>query len=637
MCGFAGILNIAPGAGGSPDPALLSAMADTILHRGPDATDTYVDNGYGVAHRRLSILDLENGAQPMASQDGQVVVAFNGEIFNFIELRAELEKAGQVFRTRSDTEVLLELYRARGLAFVNELNGQFAIAIWDRRDGTLHLVRDRIGICPLYYTIDGGRLVFGSEIKSLVPALTRKPRLSAQGLDQVFTFWAPVSPNTVFEDIYEVSPGQTITVANGKLKKQRYWEWPLPEQGYARQSEAELANELHDILVDATQVRLRSDVPVGAYLSGGLDSSTIVSLILNHTESDLRTFSLTFADRAFDESSYQASLVSHAKVKHSELSVDNAAIGAALCKAIRHGEQPVLRTAPAAMGMLSAHVRESGYKVVLTGEGADEVLGGYDIFKEAKVRQFWARQPDSQVRPLLLKKLYPYLTLPKGKGAEYLKRFFGEELEHPERLVFSHLPRWSTTSKAKRFFSADLRARISSDAIADFEKSLPGALHKVDAFNRAQYIESKTLMSGYLLCSQGDRMLMMNSVEGRFPFLDHRLMEFAARIPPRLKMKALNEKNLLKKAVEGYLPDTIVKRHKQPYRAPDIAGIGTGEVSEEIAEAIAPPALEDAGLFDPAAVGLLRKKAAARGSLSVSESQSMTGIITTQLVHKYFC
>jgi asparagine synthase (glutamine-hydrolysing) len=637
MCGFAGIL----GTGGArprlPEQQLLRKMANRIAHRGPDDAAEFIDDNLGFAHRRLSIIDLTTGGQPMCSADGQVAIVFNGEIFNYIELRRDLQRQGTTFRTTSDTEVILELYRTHGIECVNRLNGQFSIALWDRRSKTLHLIRDRIGICPLFYAIEPGQVVFGSEIKALLPALQHKPSISINSLDQVFTFWAPLSPNSIFEGVREVSPGQIITVADGDLSESRYWDWPVPDGVYSTAAEDDLAGELHDLLVDATCIRLRSDVPVGAYLSGGLDSSAIVSLILNHTDNQLRTFSLTFDDEDFDESSFQATLVGHAKVEHSELRVGQSQILENLEKTVWHTETPILRTAPVPMGLLSGHVQDSNYKVVLTGEGADEVLGGYDLFKEAKVRQFWARQPDSELRPLLLKRLYPYLRLPAGKDAEYLKMFFGQGIDFPGDPGFSHIPRWTTTAKAKRFFSGEARSELADNPVETYLSSLPEAVRKTDGFNRAQFIESKTLMGAYLLCSQGDRMLMMNSVEGRFPFLDHRVIEFASTLPPALKMKVLNEKYLLKKAVGKYLPASILRRHKQPYRSPGIDAAWSGAGSSLAADCLSRESLQSAGLFDANKVSHLQRKAATRGRLSTSESQAITGILTTQLVHHHFC
>ncbi len=637
MCGFAGFLGFGSASGkGPPNRELLAEMADRIAHRGPDDAGIFTSGRLGIAHRRLSIIDAATGAQPMCSADKRHAIVYNGEIFNYIELRRDLQRRGVRFRTASDTEVVLELYRTFGLDGIGMLNGQFAFAIWDADENALHLVRDRVGICPLFYTVQPDGIVFASEVKALLPALPQAPSLSADALDECFTFWAPLSPGTIFDGIERVSPGEILTVSDDRVTARRYWQWPVPDGDYAPGPVDELAGELHDLLVDATRIRLRADVPVAAYLSGGLDSSAIASLVLNHTDNALRTFSLSFADRDFDESRYQRMLVDHARVNHGTLRVTQDDIVARLAQTVWHAESPILRTAPVPMGLLSGFVRDFGYKVVLTGEGADEVLGGYDIFKEMKARLFWARRPDSRCRPMLLRRLYPYLELPRGQGADYLKAFFGGGLDDPGGPVFSHLPRWTSTARARRFFSNDLLAQTSRPAIDRYVESLPARVLATDPFNRAQYIEATTLMNDFLLSSQGDRMLMMNSVEGRFPFLDHRVIEFAATVPPAVKMKVLNEKYLLKKAVGRYLPPGIVARHKQPYRAPGIRfdAIVAGE--SPVAEFLSERAIRDAGYFDAGKVAHLRRKAAAGRRLTTSESQALTGILTTQILHDQF-
>jgi asparagine synthase (glutamine-hydrolysing) len=637
MCGIAGISALRWSAAPCPETSTLRAMTDRLTHRGPDAEGVYVHGTTGLAHRRLSIIDVASGHQPMFSRDGSVAIVFNGEIFNYIELRQELAARGRVFATKSDTEVIIHLYEELGTEFVKELNGQFAIALWDDRSKRLVLARDRVGICPLYYKLDGERLVFASEIKALAPALSRPLEIAPDGLDQIFTFWSTVSPQTVFEGVREISPGTMLVAENGATRIARYWDWQFPDRDFARAAPEDLAAELRDLLIDATKIRLRSDVPVGAYLSGGLDSSVIVCLIHYYGDVPLRTFSLTFDDENLDESSYQETLIDALQADHSRLHVAPGDVTSALVSTVRHTETPVLRTAPAPMGMLSGLVRSNGYKVVLTGEGADEVLGGYDIFKEAKVRQFWAKQPSSARRPLLLKRLYPYLNLPKSGQGEYLRSFFGTDLDQADAVHFSHLPRWNTTAQAKKFFAPDLQQRSASRSLEALLASLPEELPTKHYFNRAQYIEAKSLLGGYLLSSQGDRMLMKNSVEGRFPFLDHRVIEFANRVPPKYKMRALNEKYLLKRAMRHLLPPRILQRHKQPYRAPDLRAATDSLLSEELRSYVTPQRLSDAGFFDAKKVALLLKKAESPRGLTISESQALTGIVTTQIVDATFC
>lgn len=614
-------------------------MLPNLGHRGPDGSGIYLDSErmVGLGHTRLSIVDLSGGSQPMSNEDDSVWVSFNGEIFNFVELRAELERCGHMFRTHCDTEVIVHAYEQYGDGFVHHLNGQFSIALWDSRRSRVVLARDRIGILPLFHATVDQRLIFASEVKALLPLLPAAPKLSAEALDQIFTFWSPLSPNTVFEGIFEVPPGFLLVLEGGQLRATRYWDWQFPEDGnYLEGSDGELSDRLYDLLRDATQIRLRADVPVGAYLSGGLDSSALIALIRRHSSAPLKTFSIGFEEAALDESGFQQDLVRFLGVEHSRVLCTNQEIGEEFPGTILHTECPILRTAPTPMRRLSGLVRQSGYKVVMTGEGADEVLGGYDIFKEAKIRQFWARNPTSDWRPLLLKALYPYLETSGSQAKDYLMQFYGVGIDQPDSPSFSHLTRWFTTAQCKVFFSADLAARLNGNAQGALEAQLPESFRRWDAFNRGQYIEAKTLLSRYLLCSQGDRMLMANSVEGRFPFLDHRVIEFANRLPPKLKMKALNEKYLLKRCMAPHLPPRIVQRHKQPYRAPDIPAFFSKNTPSYVEEMMSPEVIGKYGYFDPRKVTLLMKKARRGSSIAARDNMALVGILSTQLCHYHF-
>lgn len=640
MCGIAGVLDWR-GGDYTPQRALLAAMIEQVKHRGPDGFGFLNQSVIGFAHARLSIIDIAGGDQPIHNEDKTVWVIFNGEIFNYIELRAELEQRGHVFYTHSDTEVIVHLYEEYGDDFVQQLNGQFAIALWDERRQRLLLLRDRVGIAPLFYTQRGARLLFASEIKALLPALDEAPQLNAAALDQIMTFWMPLSPNTLFENIFELPPGMRMIVDREGQRIEQYWDWEYPTSAdeYHRGSEDDLATQLRELLIDATQIRLRADVPVGAYLSGGLDSSVLTSLIHNHSDAPLRTFSIGFAEHSLDESSYQRMMIDHLNAQHSHIECSNQMVGDAFVDTIRHTETAILRTGPVPMKLLSGLVREQGYKVVLTGEGADEVLGGYDLFKENKIRQFWAQQPQSQWRPLLLKRLYPYLDITPGRAQSYLQSFYGVGLDTPNAPGFSHLPRWDTTSKAKVFFADDFSAQLREPAQALLEQGLPAAHANWHPLNRAQFLEAKGLMGSYLLCSQGDRMLMANSVEGRFPFLDHRVIEFANRLPPKLKIKVLNEKYLLKRAMRDYLPPAIVQRHKQPYRAPDIPAFidtATHTALPFVRELLSAQKIQDYGYFDSKRVDMLMKKALRGGAVGYRDNQALVGILSTQIWHHLF-
>lgn len=635
MCGIAGIVNLTTTVPVAERD--LSRMAVMLDHRGPDDHAMLAGGMYGLAHTRLSIIDLAGGRQPIHNEDSSVWVAFNGEIFNYIELREQLLAKGHRFYTHSDTEVIVHLYEEYGDDFIQHLNGQFAIALWDASRRRMLLVRDRPGILPLFFCVHGGRLYFASEIKSLLAGTGSVPTIDPVALDQIMTFWSVLPPRTVFQGIETLAPGEMLIVENGQFTKRRYWDWTFASPGeYLPGSEAALAEQLRALLLDATVIRLRSDVPVGAYLSGGLDSSILASLIDGLGDVKLRTFSITFPGSDLDESAYQEQVIEQLSAQHSRVVCTPDDIAGEFMKTLWHTESPILRTAPVPMGILSGLVRSQGYKVVLTGEGADEVLGGYDIFKEGKIRQFWARHPDSKFRPLLLKRLYPYLDLSKDQALGYLQSFFGVGLDRPDAPHFAHLPRWVTTAKCKAFYSAGMNDRLREDPYTALAASLPAAIGGWAPFNRAQYIESKTLMSGYLLSSQGDRMLMKNSIEGRFPYLDHRVIEFANRLDPRLKMKVLREKYLLKRAMQDRVPAAILARHKQPYRAPDADSFRNTAGSDYVAGLLDPAYVRECGYFDPQKVALLKKKLDKGLISSAKDNMALVGVLSTQAVHKLF-
>ena len=635
MCGLAGILEFGNVAVSKGD---LSSMISQLNHRGPDSCGFYLNNNIGFSHARLSIIDLEGGDQPIFNETKTVATVFNGEIFNYVELRDQLQNKGHRFYTKTDTEVIVHLYEEYGESFVNHLNGQFAIAIWDTVLEKLILVRDRVGIVPLFYTMNNTRFLFASEVKAMLPVLDHSPTLNITALDQLMTFWSPVSPATMFSGINEVSPGECIIVKDGKIRKYSYWDWQFPEEDeYLSDDEDVLKDQLKELLIDATQIRLRSDVPVGAYLSGGLDSSVLVSLIKNYTDSPLRTFSIGFEDKGLDETDFQQSLINHLHASHSQIICGGQDISNNFVDTIWHTEQPVLRSAPVPMGMLSGLVHQMGYKVVLTGEGADEVLGGYDIFKENKIRQFWARSPDSKWRPTLLKRLYPYLDISPGRAQAYLQNFFGTGLQTPDLLYFSHMPRWQTTAKCKDFYSKGMVEALKEvNTLDSIVASIPDSINKVHYFNKAQYIESKSLMAGYLLCSQGDRMLMKNSVEGRFPFLDHRVIEFANKLHPKFKMKVLNEKYLLKQSMKSLVPKDIVNRHKQPYRAPDIPSFINSNTPEYVNDLLSAEQLNKYGYFDANKVSLLLRKIKAGRAIGFKDNMAFMSVLSTQVWHYLF-
>jgi asparagine synthase (glutamine-hydrolysing) len=428
-----------------------------------------------------------------------------------------------------------------------------------------------------------------------------------------------------------------MVVAKGKTRIERYWDWDFTPDT-ARRSEQDYADELRNLLIDSVRLQLRADVPVGAYLSGGLDSSIITSLIKNFTDTPLRTFSLTFADAEFDESQHQLELAAYLGTAHSAIRCTRADIAAAFPRTIWHAETPIIRTAPAPLMLLSASVRAAGYKVVLTGEGADEVFGGYDLFKEAKIRRFLARAPDSKVRPRILERLYPYLQHSPAAGRAFTQKFFTGGMEHLDEPYFGHTTRWTTTQRIQQYFSPELRERVGAwDPYAAISAHLPATIKQWPPIGRDQYVEAHTLLSGYLLSSQGDRMAMANSIEGRFPFLDHRVIEFANRLPAKYKIKGLTEKYLLKQSMTGLLPESIRSRTKQPYRAPDSQSFFVeGKPADYVAELFTPARISGAGVFDAQAAGRLFEKCRTGRAIGFGDNMAFVGILSTMLIHEQF-
>jgi asparagine synthase (glutamine-hydrolysing) len=635
MCGIAGILNLKPGM--APERGELAAMISRLRHRGPDGNGMRVDGPVGLAHARLGIIDLDTGQQPIHNEDGSVWVVFNGEIFNYVELRRELEAHGHRFYTHSDTEVLVHLYEERGEDFVEALNGQFAIALWDARRQRLVLARDRTGIRPLFHAEHAGRLLFASEVKALfaVPGMPRA--IDRRALAEICTYWSPLAPRTAFEGVSSLPPGHVLVVEEGTQRLRKYWDWSFPEPGaVSRRTEEDLAAELRALLLDAVRLQLRADVPVGAYLSGGLDSAIIATLVRRFRAAPLRTFSLTFEDAEFDESAFQREMVAYLGTDHTSIRCTRSDIAAAFPATILHAESPMVRTAPAPLMLLSRHVRNAGYKVVLTGEGADEAFGGYDLFKEAKIRRFWARSPQSAWRPRILERLYPYLKHSPAQGRAFSEAFFREGMDRCAQPFFAHIPRWTTTGRIARFFSASTREALGPwDPYAAIRATLPEGIDRWVPMGRDQYVEAHTLLSGYLLSSQGDRMAMAHSIEGRFPFLDHRLIEFANGLPPRLKLRGLAEKYLLRKSMTGMLPEAVRLRTKQPYRAPDSASFfEAGQSVDYVAHLFGAAAISAAGYFDAAAVAKLHEKCRAGRAIGFADNMAFVAILSTMLLHE---
>ena len=620
---------------------ILKNMIASLGHRGPDDQGYHIDEKVCLGQSRLSIIDLSGGKQPIYNEDRSIAVVFNGEIFNYPELTNDLIKKGHKFYTKSDTEVIVHAYEEYGMNFPDHLNGQFAIALWDSNRDRLVLVRDRVGIRPLFYTILPNRtLVFASEIKSIFNYPGVVPEIDTAGINQVFTLWVNVPPRTVFKNIHELPPGHFMVVTPDSIQTKRYWKLEYPRiNDYEERSLSYYQERLKDIIFDAISIRLRADVPVAAYLSGGIDSSIISALVKKHHNNQLKTFSVAFTDKGYDERSYQEEMVNFLGTDHKIIEASYESIGKSFSDVVWYAEKPMIRTAPAPLFLLSGLVKSDNMKVVLTGEGADEVFGGYNIFKEDKVRRFWAENPESAFRPLLLERLYPYISKNSLTPGSFWQKFFSKDLTDIDNPYYSHLIRWHNTSQIKKFLNKDLQTMMNDDTeiFGALDSYIDDDILNWHPFSRAQYLEMQLFMPGYLLSSQGDRMMMGNSVEGRFPFLDHRLIEFANSIPPSLKMNVLNEKYILKKTFEDLLPGSIINRDKQPYRAP-IYQCFTNVNGALASKMFNKDVVKEYGYFDPLSVERLMKKTekAAGQQVSARDDMAMVGIASLQLLHHHF-
>ncbi len=640
MCGIVGVANLR-GDLRPPERPLVARMVAALRHRGPDEFGIYLDDRVGLGHARLSIVDLAAGQQPMTTPDGALVVVFNGEVFNHVELREELTAKGHAFRTRSDTEVILHAWRAWGEGCLDRFNGQWAFALWDARVGELTLARDRLGVRPVHVHEGGGRVRFASEVKALFADPDVPRALDPAGLVETFTYWAPRAPRTPFLGVTELPPGSLRTWRrDGTSTERRWWRPRFPTRPPAPRDEGERVEALRASLRGATRLRmLRADVPVGAYVSGGIDSAVVASLAREALTGELHTFSLRFEDAEYDETAHQRAVVASLGSIHHELVASRGDIARVMPAVVRHAERPLVRTGAAPLYLLSSLVQREGLKVVVTGEGADELFGGYDIFREAIVRRAWARQPASKLRPRLFDRLYPWLTRSPQAARGMALSFWARGLDAPEAPFFSHLPRWHAARALQRFLRPEVAAAARSlcdDPLATLEAALPEDFARWHPTARAQHLEMETLLAPYILSSQGDRVLMAHSIEGRFPFLDADVIDFAAGLSAGEKVFGLDEKHLLKRAARGMVPDAITRRPKQPYRSPDAACfVGSGAPSY-VAEALSAERVRAVGAFDPTLVAGLAAKCerlVASGGLSNADNMAFVGVLTTQLLH----
>ncbi|HEV9036672.1 MAG TPA: asparagine synthase (glutamine-hydrolyzing) [Puia sp.] len=566
----------------------MGRMNDKLIHRGPDAGETLLFDNVALGFRRLSIIGLDNGMQPIHNEDGSIVLICNGEIFNYIELRQQLQRRGHTFRTASDVEVILHLYEDHGMSFLNELNGQFAFALYDKNKRMLFCARDQLGILPFFYIKTSTAFIFGSEIKAILqhPLVVRE--VDVVGLDQVMTFAGLISPRTLFKNIHSLENGHYLSVDKaGEVTNLEYWDLLYPE-GEIRlngKTESRYVDELEELFESSIRLRLRADVPSGLYLSGGLDSSMIamkVSQVLPGVRKE--AFSIDFIDPRHSEYQYQRLVADESNSKLNQMTFLYDDISRRLRHSIYHCECPIKETYNTASLLLSERVRSRGIKVIQSGEGADEFFAGYVGYRFDKLRAM------------------------RGIGDETP----GQELELRDRL-------WGDTSffYEKDFLEFDSvkRALYSKDLNASFGElnclNHPlidkRRLHNLDVLNKRAYIDYKIRLVDHLVADHGDRMALANSVEVRYPFLDKDLVEFSTRLPGELKLNGFTEKYILKKMAGRFVPRVISEREKFHFIAPGSPYLLQKRIPY-IDDLLSYDLIRRQGFFDPDEVERLKKQ-----------------------------
>ena len=557
MCGIAGIFQL---NGWAVDVERLRRMTEVIAHRGPDGSGHFIDGPVGLGHRRLSIIDLEGGSQPISNEDDSLQVVFNGEIYNFIELRAELEAAGHRFKTRSDTEVIVHAYEQWGDTCVSRFNGIFSFALWDAPRRRLFIARDHLGVKPLYYHVSDGALIFGSEVKALLAHPDCPRDVDAAALGDLFTFRYVPSPRTLFRGVGKLPPGHYMVVTAQGVETRRYWTWTPTHRGDA--SEAELTEAYAELVEDAVKLQLRSDVPVGLFLSSGVDSASLLALMRGKLTGPIHTFTIGFeGGERTNENADAAALARRFGSDHTEMIVTPSDYADYFERYMWDLEEPVGNETAAAFYFVSK-IASSKVKVVLTGQGADEPWAGYHRYLGVKLSEYYQHLP-AWLTGSVIKKVV--LALPRN---ERLKRGV-TTLDEPDLLT--------RFAKIYSFFTPEMRARLfngsaSGTAYGSYEArnalaALQDDVRHLDAVSQMLYIDTRASLPDDLLMVN-DKMSMANSIESRVPFLDRRLVEFVETLPVHYKLRFTRGKHLHKKALERWLPKSVVHRKKKGFDNP---------------------------------------------------------------------
>ncbi|MGA7213735.1 MAG: asparagine synthase (glutamine-hydrolyzing) [Terrimicrobiaceae bacterium] len=640
MCGIAGIVDLL-GERMVPE-GVGSAMAKALVHRGPDEEGHFRRRGVELASRRLSIVGLADGQQPVANEDRKVSVVFNGELFDYIEQKAELEARGHRFVTHCDTEILPHLWEESHEGMFVRLRGQFAVALWDERKQKLVLGRDRFGICPLYWTRQEDWLLFASEIKGLLASGMVPARPDLRGIDHVFTFSALPAPRTCFEGVQLLPPGHYLGIVPGiggkgpVITERAYWEMDFPDRGREDRGgdPRRLVDEFEDLMLKAVAKRLRADVPVGAYLSGGVDSSSIVALSCHLKGPAINTYTIRVDAPELDELSAASLAARHIGAKMpvvQEFRTEDAL--SAYPRLIQAAEAPVIDTSCAALLMLAQRVNSCGQKVVLTGEGADEWLIGYPWYKAAKLLGFLDIVPGVRLSDLARRAYLRLNGVPQFPPE--MRRQTEESIGGPNAWIDAY----GLLALSKlRFYAPPLRKILEqtnpwSELQLDVERA-----RRWHPLNRGIWIASRVTLAGHLLQAKGDRVAMYSSVEVRYPFLDEDVFTFLARLHPRWKLRGFRDKHLLRLLAERWLPPAVYRRSKVIFRAP----LDSFHIDPEpafVGQLLSEESLKRTGYFDVSAVRHWRRafQQMRSGSLPrMSVEMGLAAVVATQLWHHLY-
>jgi asparagine synthase (glutamine-hydrolysing) len=560
MCGICGVVSFQPNA--YLDQSTLLQMNASLQHRGPDDEGYYQDDQVALAVRRLSIIDLHTGQQPISNESGDIWVVYNGEIYNFHEVRTVLEQRGHIFKTQTDTEVIVHAYEEYRDECVTHFNGMFAIALWDARERRLLLARDRLGIKPLYYWSGADKLVFGSELKALIlhPDVPRQIDLAS--LDLFLTLEYIPAPRTIYEGVFKLLPGHRLVVEKGKLKVTQYWDVPYQP---IRQSEAECGEILSGLIKESVRLRLMSDVPLGAFLSGGIDSSTIVGYMSQNTDEPVRTFSIGFEDDTYNELPDAEAVAKHFGTQHhvEVLKSDHTDLAEQL---VAHFDEPFADTSLFPTFLVS-RLASREVKVVLSGDGGDELFAGYDTYLAENLDRYYGRLPRS-LRQQVLPKLAEWLPPQSAKKGliNKVKRMveggaFDPSLQHTRWMMFLN------SSEKDLLYRSDLRTTLYDHLTTDLFHEYFEKAHCFDRLAQQQYVDVKTYLTDDIL-TKVDRMSMAVSIEARVPLLDYHIVEFALNLPADVKLHGTRTKSILRQTVKNLVPQLVLEKPKEGFSIP---------------------------------------------------------------------